>query len=150
MPLVPGNHDSMAVYTLGMALSDLYANDPRVHVIPADQPRAYLRYGNTLIGFHHGHKIKPNDLAHAMPAEAPVPFSITKMHEWHLGHYHQARNTQLTTLAENHAIVFRVLPSLSAPDTWHHERAYHSNRSAVALVYDHDTGHQSSHYYRYT
>ena len=69
IPIVPGNHDALAAYTLGMALQDLYHQEPRVTVITADFPRLYLTFGQNLIGFHHGNKTKPQDLANAMPEQ---------------------------------------------------------------------------------
>lgn len=148
IPIIPGNHDTVGAYTLGMALADYYAHDRRVNVVPTNQPRTYRRFHNTLIGYHHGHKTKPTDLALAMPTEASDLYAATDHHEWHLAHYHAARNSQLTTITEHNAIVFRVLPSISATDDWHHQRGYKSNRAATALVYHPQLGHVSTHVHR--
>ena len=133
--VVPGNHDQNTSWYFGDSLALYFSKYPDVEVDNSPSPRKYHTYGNTLIGYTHGHQGKLNDLPLLMTVEARAQYGATKFHEWHTGHRHQTATT------ESHGIRVRVLPALCPPDKWHAEMGFVGNlRSSEAFHWDKEQG----------
>lgn len=134
--VVPGNHDSIASFVLGQILGVYFASvqDVRVHN-QNDQPRKYLRYGEVLLGYAHGHSEKARSLPMLMATEAALAWGKTRHREIHLGHLHHTRDTHFLGSNEIDGVILRVIPSLSATDRYHASQGYRSQRAALAFVY---------------
>ncbi|MEB0229171.1 oxidoreductase, partial [Pseudomonas sp. 5S1] len=63
---VIGNHDETGAIWLSIALSHIYANEPRVQIDTSPAPFMYHEHGKVLIGMHHGHSCKPDRLPGVM------------------------------------------------------------------------------------
>ena len=63
MVMLPGNHDEDAAITLRVALGLFYRNNPRVEVYDKSGLSWYSRFGQTLLGAHHGHTMKADKMA---------------------------------------------------------------------------------------
>lgn len=135
--VVPGNHDKVSSFCLGDSLECWYHDNEDVKIDNAAVIRKYYEWGNCLIGFTHGYgsREKPKDLPLIMAAETPQAWGRTKYREWHIGHLHMERVTELC------GIKTRILPSLCATDAWHKENGFVENqRSAQAFVWNFDKG----------
>lgn len=134
---VPGNHDRETSYYLVRVLAAHYRNDANVRVDLSPKHRKYVAHGVSLIGFTHGDQEKHRDLPSIMAAEVPDLWAKATCREFHLGHYHKAKQTVHTTTDEFGGVRVRVLPSLSGTDAWHYRQGYvGTKRAAEAYLWD--------------
>lgn len=137
---IPGNHDKLGAFWLGMYLDARFFNDRRITVDTDKAPRKYRRYGQQLLGYDHGSNVKPDKLAFTMAVEAPEFWSKTKFREWHTGDKHHKANMTYDAI-EVGGVLVRRLPALVPPDEWHVSNAYlGSKRAATVLLYHKERG----------
>lgn len=84
----PGNHDETGAIWLSAALAHIYADEPRVTVDTNPSVFAYYRFGKCLIGVHHGHTCKPDNLPGVMAADRAEDWGQTRYRYWWIGHIH--------------------------------------------------------------
>ncbi|MEM9167020.1 MAG: hypothetical protein AAGB48_08335 [Planctomycetota bacterium] len=139
IPIIPGNHDTMGTFHLGVALERRWRGDRHVDVDNAPTTRKYIRHGACLIGFTHGDKEKHADLPLIMAEERPKDYTACRWREWHLGHLHKS-NLRVYTAGDTHkGVGVRILPSLSGTDAWHYQKGYvRGVRAAEAFAW-HET-----------
>jgi hypothetical protein len=138
---VPGNHDTENSFYLCEVLDAWFHNHKNVSVENVPGTRAYRRFGNTLIGFTHGHRIRHDRLVQVMIEERPEDYGQARHREFHLGHFHKKREVQYVAGDTHGGMVVRVLPSLSGTDAWHHAEGWVKGpKAAKAFVYDYEDG----------
>lgn len=138
---VPGNHDTLSVWTITETIGAWFRNSPHVTVDNSPSLRKYTRWGKCLIGFTHGDKEKPESLPLIMAQERASDWAETKAREWHLGHKHTVSAKVVGHLAEHTGVRVRVLPSLSGSDAWHSQMGYvHNIKSAEAYLWHKERG----------
>lgn len=115
--LVAGNHDATTSFHVARVLEYAFKGDSRVTIDSSPQPRKYLQFGKSLIGFAHGDKEKSR-IQHNMQDEVPGMWGDTYFHEWHLGHYHSEN------LKTHGNLKVRRLSSLTDPDAFHSSSGY--------------------------
>lgn len=128
---VPGNHDRTAAWHLCSNLSAWYRLTSDVHVDSTPTLRKYFQYGVNLIGFTHGDEEPHRDLPTIMASEVPQMWADTKFREIHIGHFHKKKEMTHKTVDQYGPIVVRILPSLSATDSWHYMKGYLATRRAA-------------------
>lgn len=129
--MVPGNHDTLAVWHLGDSLECYFNGTPGVFVDNAPTQRKYFQHGLVMLLFTHGDKGKAKDYPLLMATEQPRMFGETVYREAHTAHRHH------TQLDEHHGVRVRMLPALCPPDAWHSEQTHvGAQRSAEAYVWD--------------
>lgn len=137
---VSGNHDQVTAFTLGHILRAYYRRDDNVTVQVDPSPYKFWRYGVNLVGFDHGHHVKPIRLAALMAHEAREFWSQTSYREWHLGDQHR-KGTSSPVIMEEQGVSIEYLPALTPPNAWHRLKAFNwQQRGAMAFVWDHDEG----------
>lgn len=133
--MIPGNHDTLAVWHLGDSLECLFHNDPDVTVDNAPSMRKYHQFGKVMLMFTHGNKGKLADYPLLMATEQPKMFGETVHREAHTGDKHQLK------VQEHHGVRVRISPALCAADAWHSEHHFVGNaRSAEAFVWHAEEG----------
>lgn len=133
--IVQGNHDYQSSVHLGEVLKAYFHNNDKVVVHnKVAEPRKYIQFGNTLIGYTHGDKEKPQDLPLIMATEVPALFAESKFREWHIGHLHKH------SLQSYRGVKVEVLPSLVGTDEWHKQMGYDSLKEGIVKVYDFHEG----------
>jgi hypothetical protein len=145
--VIPGNHDTVAMFTLGEVLDAWYHNNEEVTVINTHTPRKYLQYGANLIMYTHGHNEKLQDLGIICATEQPQLWAATKFRRVHVGHLHHSKQIKFTDIQEYPGFTVKVLNSLSANDAWHSEKGYNSLKGAEAFLYHRDRGLLANFYY---
>lgn len=145
--IVPGNHDTVAMFTLGEVLDAWYHNNKLVNVINTHTPRKYIQYGQNLIMFTHGHSEKLQDLGIICATEQPQLWAATKFRRVHVGHFHHSKQIKFTDVQEYPGFTVKVLNSLSSNDAWHAEKGYLSLKGAEAFLYHKDKGLLANYYY---
>lgn len=133
--MIPGNHDTLAVWHLGDSLECFFHSTPDVTIDNAPTSRKYHQFGKTMLMFTHGDKGKRNDYPLLMATEQPQMFGATIHRECHTGHLHTLR------VQEHHGVRVRISPALCPPDAWHAEQGYVGNaRAAQAFVWHEEEG----------
>ena len=123
---MPGNHDRQSAFALMMYLSAVYENCDDVEVLVSPKTRQYLQYGNTLLGFTHGDKMRGKDLPPLMATEARAQWGQTDSHIWFHGHLHHQ------SLIERDGCTIVQLPSLAGHDRYHYRAGYTRNKAGLA------------------
>jgi hypothetical protein len=145
--IVPGNHDTVAMFTLGEVLDAWYHNNELVTVINTHTPRKYLQYGSNLLMYCHGHNEKLQDLGIICATEQPQLWAATKFRRVHVGHFHHSKQIKFIDVQEYPGFTVKVLNSLSANDAWHAEKGYNSLKGAEAFLYHKDKGLIANYFY---
>lgn len=131
---VRGNHDRDASLALAMAMSFYFHNEPRVTVDLGLGLYKYHRFGRVLIGSHHGHGAKAQDLPLIMAADRKEDWGQTDHRTWHCGHiHHMTRKDYVGCTVETHR-------TLAGTDAWHAGQGYRSKKDMNAIVYHRQHG----------
>ena len=137
---ISGNHDQVSSFSLGHVLRAYYRQNSNVSVIVDSSPYKFWHYGVNLVGFDHGHHIKPIRLAGLMAHEAKDQWAKTCFREWHLGDQHR-KGSGSPVIMEEQGVSVEYLPSLTPPNAWHRIKAFNwQQRGAMAFVWDHNEG----------
>ncbi len=124
-----GNHDDHSSVFLSIALSNIYENEPRITIIDRPTITHYYRFGENLIGVHHGHTIKPDKLPLLMATERPQDWAECKHRIWLCGHLHQ------DIQREYNGVRVETFRTLAARDAWAASMGYQSGRDMKGLVH---------------
>lgn len=145
--VIPGNHDWTRSFFIGETLFAWYRNDKHVDINNSPNPRKYYEYGNTLLGFTHGHLEKPEALRSLMAYESKEAWARTRYKEFHCGHWHRKLATKHVVIGkqlmsnEELGIIIRHMGSMSGTDAWHHRSGYVGpNKSAEAFIWNYEDG----------
>lgn len=131
---VIGNHDETGAVWMAAALSHVYEDEPRVTVETSPSVFSYYRFGNTLLGFHHGHTCKPEKLPGVMASDRSRDWGETLHRYWLQGHVHHA------SFKEFPGVSVESFGTLSAKDAYATNGGWRSRRSMTAIVYDKQHG----------
>jgi hypothetical protein len=126
-----GNHDISGSIWLRKHLAHLFSKDRRVQVIDNDYPYYAYLHGQTMLGFHHGHKMKLPQL-HKLFASEPRFREMWGKSNYtyiHTGHYHHER------VVEDGGAVAEQHPTLAARDAYAARGGWVSRRGAKMITY---------------
>ena len=134
---VRGNHDSDMACHLSSCLELLYDKEPRVEVLANYSKFIHLQWHNNLFVFHHGDRIKHEQILQTVIKNLDNEWSQSKNRYCHLGHIHHH------TAREVGSMHFEHFGSLTSTDQWHSDSGYGAERSMTAIVYHKDSGEDS-------
>ena len=131
-----GNHDIAGSIWLRKFIRKLYAKEKRLDVIDNDFPYYAYRHGKTLLGFHHGHKVKMERLAKVFSSEPRFreDWGKSTMAYIHSGHYHSEK------VLEDAGAIVEQHPTLASRDAYATRLGLMSQRGAKVITYDKDDG----------
>ena len=138
--VMEGNHDEAGSVWLRHMLAALYEDEPRLTVNDSELPFYVSQWGDVMLGFHHGHKVKNEQLPLLFAAQFPKMWGNTTSRAIHCGHRHHVDEK------EYNGVTVVQHPTLAARDAyasrggWIAERAvqaitYHSKFGQVGRVY---------------
>lgn len=137
---VAGNHDQVSSLTIGHIVRLAHRLDPNVVVDVSPSPYKFYHYGVNLIGFDHGHHIKPLRLTGLMANECKDIWSQVRYREWHLGDQHRKSGSK-PNLFEEQGCGVEYLPSLVPANAWHKLKGFNwQQRGAMGYIWDYDKG----------
>jgi|TARA_S200002703_G_scaffold82421_1_gene71050 hypothetical protein len=131
-----GNHDISGSIWLRKHLKHLFENEPRLTIIDNDFPYYAYLHGETMLGFHHGHKVKLANL-HKLFASEPRFREMWGKANYtyiHTGHYHHER------VIEDGGAIAEMHPTLSGRDAYAARGGWVSKRGAKVITYDKTAG----------
>ena len=131
-----GNHDISGSIWLRKHLKQLFSNEKRLTVIDNEFPYYAYLHGETMLAFHHGHKVKLAQL-HKLFASEPRFREMWGKSNYtyiHTGHYHHER------LIEDGGAIAEMHPTLSGRDAYAARGGWVSRRGAKVITYDKTDG----------
>lgn len=129
-----GNHDLAGSAWLRKHLKKLWAKNSRVEVDDTEFPYYAYLHGETMLGFHHGHK-KNNKALPALFASEPRFREMWGKANYcyiHTGHYHQSEQD----MSEGGGAIVERHPTLAARDAYAARGGYISRRATKVITYD--------------
>ena len=126
---LPGNHDPHLAQMLSLCLDAFFNNEPRVTVDLSPSLYRYLRFGNVLIGAHHGHGAKGAELPLLMAADRAEDWGLTKHRVWLCGHIHHY------SAKEHPGVTVETFRTLAGKDAWHAGKGYRSGRDMNVITF---------------
>jgi hypothetical protein len=127
--IAEGNHDMAGAVWLRQMFQLLYEREPRVEVIDSELPYYCIRHGQTMIGWHHGHLKKMEQLPGLFAAQFARDWGMTTkryIHTGHLHHVHEREHSGVTVMQH---------PTLAARDAWAARGGWVSERQVTAVTY---------------
>lgn len=132
--LSAGNHNTLLSYVTTKLLKERFRDSKNVRVDLTGEMRSYEVYGNTLMGFTHGHTVKPIKLMQMMGIEAREYFSETLYKAWFTAHFHSLEVESLVGGTRYQ------MPALSGIDSWHATNGYLGQPGLSGYIADHEYG----------
>lgn len=137
--MVRGNHNRDAALFLNIMLMAVYENEPRVTILDNRDKTTFYEYGANFLGFHHGDRIKPDQLYQYFTSVYAEAWGRTKHRHCFLGHVHHFSAKEIGQM------IFETYNTIAPSDSWHHNANYRSKRSMTAIVFDKDNGEVQRH-----
>ena len=124
-----GNHDEAGSVWLRQMFTALYENEPRISVNDSELPFYVYQHGETMLGFHHGHKVKNEQLPGLFAAQYSKMWGETRKRYAHCGHRHHVDEKEYSgmTVIQH--------PTLAARDAHASRGGWISDRAASVITY---------------
>lgn len=132
--MAEGNHDMVSSIWLRIMFKSLYENEPRVEVIDSELPYYVYQHGNTMIGFHHGHLKKNDQLPLLFASQFAKIWGATTKRYIHTGHRHHVEEK------EHNGITVVQHPTLAARDAYAARGGWIAERKVSAITYHSEHG----------
>ena len=128
------NHDPTGAMWMREWIAELYRDEPRVTVDTSPDTLNVYEHGAVSLGFHHGHKIKPEGLAKAFAERFRDVYGRTRYSYLHTGHrHHYAGKDHGIAIVTQH-------PTMAAKDNYAASHGYASARFATVETYSAEHG----------
>lgn len=127
--IAEGNHDEESSGWLSDLFTVHYEEEPRVTVSDSVLPFYVFEWGNTMLGIHHGHKVKNESLPLLFAAQFPQEWGRTTRREIHCGHRHHRDEK------EYNGVTVVQHPTLAARDAYAARGGWIADRAAWAITY---------------
>lgn len=88
---VPGNHSEYASIYLKQFLAAWFKDNKRCIIPETNRAQQYHVFGKNILGFCHGHELKPEKSPQVMVYDNNNIWSETQYRYFHFGHFHSAR-----------------------------------------------------------
>jgi hypothetical protein len=130
--MAEGNHDESSSVWLRVLFKRLFRDNPRITVEDTPLPYYAYQHGKVMLGFHHGHKLKPEKLPMWFATKYSRMWGETTARYGHSGHQHH--------LDEKDHMGMRWLqhPTIAASDAYSARGGWISPREAIGITYDRD------------
>lgn len=127
--IAEGNHDEEGAGWLADLFAVHYEDEPRLHVNDSALPFYVFQWGETMLGVHHGHKVKNEQLPLLFAAQFPEAWGATRRREIHCGHRHHRDEK------EYNGVTVVQHPTLAARDAYAARGGWIADRAAQAITY---------------
>jgi len=127
--IAEGNHDEESSGWLSDLFAVHYEEEPRFTVSDSVLPFYVFEWGNTMLGVHHGHKVKNESLPLLFAAQFPQQWGRTNRREIHCGHRHHRDEK------EYNGVTVVQHPTLAARDAYAARGGWIADRAAWAITY---------------
>ena len=136
--IAEGNHDLASSLWLRKLFGALYELEPRVTVHDSELPYYAIRWGKVMLGFHHGHLRKNDQLPALFAAQFRQMWGQCEKVAIHTGHRHHRE------VKEHPGAEVVQHPTLAARDAYAARGGWWSERKITAITYAKDFGEVAS------
>jgi hypothetical protein len=127
--IVEGNHDEASSILLRGMFAATYEHESRLTVSSPEIPFYVYQHGNVMLGAHHGHKVKNEQLPLLFASQFPKIWGSTTKRYCHTGHRHHLDEKEYS------GMIVTQHPTLSPRDDHASRGGWISNRSAMGITY---------------
>jgi len=124
-----GNHDEASSVWLRLMFQALYELEPRISVNASELPYYVFEWGQTMLGFHHGHKVKNEQLPLLFAAQFPEEWGRTKRRSVHCGHRHHCDEKEYS------GVTVVQHPTIAARDAYAARGGWIADRAVQCITY---------------
>lgn len=124
-----GNHDESSTLWLQASLNAMYECEPRITVDMSPDVFKMVRHGETMLCFHHGHKVRFDSIESVMVSRFRKDFGETKYAYAHVGHLHHQK------IVESRNFIVEQHRTIASPDQYASSGGWFSGRSANVITY---------------
>lgn len=133
--ILSGNHDESGMIWLRAAMAAVYEDEQRIFVDTSPAMMHRTVWGNSLIGFTHGHtQKKPETRLGVLATDYREEFGKAKYVYCHSGHWHHR------TITEHALGVDEIHGQLGAKDAYSANGGWRSMRQASVIIYSKEFG----------
>lgn len=136
--MAEGNHDITSSIWLRTLFAAIYENEPRIQVIDTPLPYYVFQHGQTMLGWHHGHLKKTDQLPILFAAQFPQVWGSTTKRYIHTGHRHHVEEK------EHSGVTVMQHTTLTARDAYAARGGWISDRAVTAVTYHDQFGKHST------
>ena len=129
---VSGNHSENSSIYLKAFLGAWYRNEPRFHIHIPHQAQQYHVFGKNILGFSHGHELKPSSAAETLVADNAEVFSKSEFRYFHFGHLHS------NSLKEGKLCTIEVHKNIIPRDKWADSMGFRGHIGQAKAIYYHE------------
>jgi hypothetical protein len=119
---------------LRMMFAAIYENEPRLSVNGSELPYYVVHFGKVMLGIHHGHMVKNDQLPLIFASSYPETWGASTKRYAHTGHRHH-RETK-----EHAGMIVEQHPTLAARDAYAARGGWIAERAANAITYHSEFG----------
>ena len=146
--VVEGNHDWHSCKWMARVLNAFFRNCENVNVRVVRSELKHMVWGNNLLCWAHGDKIKPQNWQGIISTVLAEPWGQTKHRYLRLGHIHHQKSFFPVQIDEQTGLLLEYLPALCPSDAWHASAGYvGSQKGASAFLYHKENGLRDRLYY---
>ena len=127
--IVEGNHDESSSIWLRRAFAAMYEEEPRLTVNDSELPYYVYQHGDVMLAFHHGHKMKNEQMPGLFAAQFSKMWGATEKRYCHTGHRHHLDEKEYSGMTVTQH------PTLSARDAYAARGGWIAERAALAITY---------------
>ena len=127
--LAEGNHDISSSVWLRAMFQALYENEPRIKIIDSELPYYVYQHGETMIGWHHGHLSKKEQLPMVFASQFAKVWGATTRRYIHCGHMHHV------DIKEHSGVTVEQHATLAARDAYASRNGWSAERQVTAITY---------------
>ncbi len=131
---VTGNHDEHLSHVLAHCLAAMFEREPRVEVDVSSSKFFWHKFGKCLIGFHHGDRVKKDNLPAVMACDRAEDWGTTLYRKWYIGHFHHEQ------VKEYPGCVVESFRTLAAKDAWHSAQGYRALQDMKCDIWHREWG----------
>lgn len=140
-----GNHDPATAIFMMELLANVYENEPRITIDTSPSHYHYFEFGKVLIGTHHGHKAKPDQLQGIMATDRPQEWGRTQFRYWWTGHVHHSNKKPQGSSSDYAGCSVESFRVLAPVDAWAAAEGYRSIRDQKSIVMHAEHGEVARH-----
>lgn len=129
-----GNHDPATTIWLMELLACVYENEPRVTIDTSPSRYHYYRFGENLLGTHHGDKAKPDKLPGIMACDRKEDWGQTTYRYFWTCHLHK------DAVVDCNGCRVETVRILAGQDAYAHQLGYRTPSDMKAIVYHKEFG----------
>lgn len=132
--IVEGNHDEASSVWLRRSFAAMYEGEPRLTVNDSELPYYVYQHGDVMLAFHHGHKLKNEQMPGLFAAQFSKMWGSTEKRYCHTGHRHHLDEKEYSGMTVTQH------PTLSARDAYAARGGWIAERAALAITYHRTAG----------